>query len=293
MTSLRSFSAAAQFESFTQAATVLNVTQGAVSRQIRELELAVGFSLFRRVGRSVQLTRAGRNFAIEIDRELLGLKSVMTRAIQAGDEHRVLRLAVLPTFGNRYLLPRLSSFTKQNPQIRLNIATRDKPVDLIRERFDIAIHFGAPDWPEAEHRLLCSETLVAVASPEFVKKTALQTLEQLPKLPLLKLETRPEAWEEWFKSQNIAAETFAPSLECDQFAILITAAMHGLGAALLPTYLIEEELRTGSLVNLGNETVTTQNCYFIVRPKGDENEDATALSNWLVSCVSGGEALGV
>ena len=170
LSALRSFEAAARHESFTHAADELNVSQGAISRKIKELEHMLGMDLFRRVGRSVKLTKAGYVFASEIERDLSSLSSTIGRAMSVAKGERTIRLAVLPTFGNRWLVPRLSQFFELHPEIRLSIATRDRPFNLAQQGFDLAIHFGDQDWPDTDVTPLCYETLLPVASPGFQTK---------------------------------------------------------------------------------------------------------------------------
>ena len=285
MSALRSFDAAARHQSFTHAAAELNVSQGAISRQIKEIEWIIGTPLFRRVGRSVRLTNAGKAFADDLARDLRDLSNTVSRAILAGQGDVVIRFAVLPAFGNRWLLPRLPAFSRVHPEVRLSIATRDRPFNLEQERFDLAIHFGKPDWPDADHTILCSETLIAVASPEFCERHAVTRSADLASVPLLQLETRPGAWLDWFVDHGIACNHITPALEFDQFAMIVTAAVNAMGAALLPAYLIEPEIRSGTLVQIGSISVTTDNSYYIIRPLRDENEIVSVFADWMVSCV--------
>lgn len=285
LASLRSFDAAARYQSFTNAASELNVSQGAISRQIKELEQTLGVSLFRRVGRAVKLTHAGRSLAADLHLNLQDLSNTMARAKLAANDSVPIRLAVLPTFGNRWLMPRLKQFLDQHPIIRMSVATRLRPFDLESEGFDMAIHFGQPDWPGASHTLLCNETMVAVAAPEFVERYALTNLNNLPGAPLLNLASRSKAWTLWFAECQLSYTHQAPQLEFDQFNMIITAARQALGMALLPRYLIEQELDFGTLVELGNTSMKTPNSYYIVRPKGDGSEAVSLFSEWLIDCV--------
>ncbi len=288
LASLRSFDAAARHQSFTNAASELNVSQGAISRQIKELEQTLGVSLFRRVGRAVKLTHAGRALTADLRLNLQDLSNTMARAMLAANDSIPIRLAVLPTFGNRWLMPRLKQFLDQQPRVRMSVATRLRPFDLESEGFDMAIHFGQPDWPGGSHTLLCNETMVAVAAPEFVERHTLTDMENLASAPLLTLASRPRAWALWFAECQLPYTHQAPQLEFDQFNMIITAARQSLGMALLPRYLIDQELSLGTLVELGNTSMETPNSYYIVRPKGDESEAVSLFSEWLIDCVSNG-----
>ncbi|MBC6403565.1 MAG: LysR family transcriptional regulator [Hyphomonadaceae bacterium] len=145
---LRSFESAARHENFTLAAEGLHLTQSAISRQIKNLEAIVGIRLFRRVGRRVQLTDAGRSFANELSGDLDRTRQTVFRTISAGETGATLRIATLPTFANRWLIPHLSDFETKHPDIRVSLATRLEPFQISRRGFDLAIHFGSNNWPD-------------------------------------------------------------------------------------------------------------------------------------------------
>ncbi|TNE35512.1 MAG: LysR family transcriptional regulator, partial [Alphaproteobacteria bacterium] len=258
---LRSFECAARHESFTLAAEELHLTQSAISRQVKELESLLGFELFRRIGRNVVLTDAGRNLAGELAIDLENIHQTVMRAVSAGDIGTALRIATLPTFASRWLIPRLPEFTRQYPEIEINLYTRLSPFDLTREHFDLAIHFGTDDWPRTEMQILCSERMIAVASPAFKARHNIIDAGELMRLPLLHLESRPLIWQDFFKAANLAETPRLRGKYFDQFSMIIAAARASLGAALLPTYLIEQELEDGSLSPLSPVEVSTRNSY--------------------------------
>lgn len=278
---LRCFEAAARRESFTLAAEELHLTQSAVSRQVRELEQTVGFPLFRRVGRRVVLSEAGRRFADELGTDLERLRQTVYQTIAAGDERRALRIASLPTFANRWLIPRLERFEAANPDIVVSIGTRLEPFDFHRERFDLAIHFGSEDWPDTRMVRLCDEAVVAVAAPEFVERHELTGPTDLASVPLLHLDSRPYAWREWFRAAGLSGEPALRGKWFDQFSMIITAAVASLGAGLLPAYLIEEELHTGRLVRIGDTALHTDKSYFVVTPAGERDELCRRFIEWI------------
>jgi LysR family glycine cleavage system transcriptional activator len=283
---LRSFECAARHESFTKAAEELSLTQGAVSRQVKELEVAVGLQLFRRVGRRVVLTDAGRAFASEVTVDLERLRQTLTRAIAAGSTQTALRVATLPTFTGRWLIPRLADFEKRHPRIQVNFLTRLEPFDMTREHFDLAVHFGDPVWPDGELTRLFGETLVPVASPMFRKRWRLNEPLALLKAPLLHLETRPRAWHDWFAHMGIQTREAIEGKRFDHFTMIIAAAANDLGAALLPRYLIEKELDGGALVALNSSGFTTTNAYYLVRHRGDRSPGVDLFADWLLDATS-------
>lgn len=282
---LRSFECAARHQSFTLAAEELHLTQSAISRQVKELEEIIGTNLFRRAGRRVLLTKAGQTLANELSVDLENIHQTIMRAVSAGRQGTTLRIAVLPGFASRWLIPRLPEFSAHHPQIELSLSTRLKPFDMSREHFDLAVHFGTDDWPDTDMKELCSETMIAVSSPEFRDQYRIKNLKKIAEVPLLHMETRPMIWKQFFQSNGIADDAILAGKYFDQFSMVIAAAVASLGAALVPTYLIEREINSGLLVRLGEATVTTKNGYYLVTPSNRQNEQVDLLCNWMKDSV--------
>ena len=281
---LRSFEAAARHQSFTLAAQDLRVTQGAVSRMVRELEGLVGVALFRPAGRGVALTEAGRTLSERLHGDLDRLRQTMRNASAAGDGMQMLSIGVLPTFGSRWLAPRLERFRREQPTGQFAIHSRSKPFDLAADGIDLAIHFGRKEWVNGALTDLCPEDLVAVASPGLAARHAVAGATDLARLPLLHLHTRHTAWEVYFDGLGQATDRARRGAMFDQFSTMISAAIHGLGAAIVPTYLIEAELAQGTLVELGRPP-SPDGQYYIVTPRGVANPAAAAFRDWIVGEV--------
>src|SRR6266545_4369318 len=139
---LVAFETAARHQSFTRAAAELNVTQGAISRQIRVLEDRLGVMLFQRVRRRVVLTDSGQAYLLEVRRLLNSLESATLRLMTAGEHTKVLNLAVLPAVATHWLIPRLPDFFSKHPDISISCAIRLSPFDFEADPFDAAIHYG-------------------------------------------------------------------------------------------------------------------------------------------------------
>ena len=262
---LLAFEAAARTGSVTAAARELSLTQSAVSRQILALEQQLGAQLFHRERQTIRLTPGGESYARDI-RDALQRISSATLSLRANPYGGTLNLACLPTFGARWLTPRLPGFLDANPGIRLNLMTRMTRFEFDRDPFDAAIHFGAPEWPGAELMLLRHEISVPVASPAFVRRHQLSSPEKLARAPLLHLATRPDAWERWFAGARIPVENLRGML-FDQFATLSEAAIAGLGTALLPEFLIEGELSDGRLTRIAGTGMESDGAYYLAWPK--------------------------
>ena len=283
---LRSFECAARHQSFTLAAEELSLTQSAISRQIKELELAIGADLFRRVGRRVELTERGAGFAADLRLDLQRISSTVFQAITASDDETVLRIAVLPTFASRWLIPRLPGFEALHPNIRVDLSVRENTFNLVKEHFDAALHFGPPVWPDGNLAELCTEVMIAVASPSLIASHGISEAKHLLEVPLIHLETRPLAWNEWFSGLGIKENRVMGGKQYGQFSMVIAGAIASLGAAILPSYLIEAELADGRLKAISDVGLSTSNAYYIATPKGISNPAAEAFSAWVRGQIS-------
>jgi len=261
---LAAFEAVARAGSVTAAARELDLTQSAVSRQIKALEEQLGVELFLRERQTVRLTLAGDSYAREI-REALRRISSASLNLRANPHGGTLNLAILPTFGTRWLAPRLGRFLSKNPGVTINLVTRLSSFDFRLDSIDAAIHFGHPHWPGAELTFLMSEWTIPACSPQFVKEHAIGEAGDLLDVPLLHLTTRPDAWENWFSENGVAFQSLQGML-FDQFATAAQAAIAGLGIALLPTFLIEEELKRGDLVAAIDRTTESRERYYLAYP---------------------------
>ncbi|MEI9413194.1 LysR substrate-binding domain-containing protein [Mesorhizobium salmacidum] len=280
---LRSFESAARHESFSQAAEELNLTQSAVSRQVKQLEETIGVTMFRRVGRGVTLTDPGRRFAEDLAADLDSLKQSVARAIAAGERHPTLRIGILPTFANRWLIPKLGTFLNEHPGLEIRMETRTAPFDITRERFNVAIHFGKANWPDARMNKLFDEEMMPVASPKFRDMYSASDPSRLAEAPLLHLISRESAWFDWFALKGTRDKRLLSGRHFDQFSMIISAAACSIGAALLPKYLIEIEMNQGVLVPLSTTPLRTHNSYFVVSAAGDVNPQVSSFTRWLIS----------
>lgn len=263
VSALLAFEACARLGSATQAATELSLTQSAISRQIKALEGQLGVQLMARQGRRLTLTQAGTEYVREV-REVLG--RLAQASLSAATEARsgVLSLAILPAFGMHWLAPRLSDFSAAHREVTVNLSTRLQPFALSQSAFDAAIHFGHEDWPGVHYLPLMPETVVPVCAPGL-PGAPFDAAPSLLSHPLLHLETRPRAWARWFEAVGHPCEP-PHGMMFDQFATMAQAALHGLGIALLPTFVAEPYLRDGQLMLASDKTTESIGSYYLVWP---------------------------
>ena len=261
VSALLAFEACARLCSATQAATELSLTQSAISRQIKALEGQLGVQLMARQGRRLMLTQAGTEYVHEI-REVLGRLAQASVNATTDAQSGTLTLAILPAFGMHWLAPRLADFAAAHREVTVNLSTRLQPFALGPSPFDAAIHFGHEDWPGVHYLPLMPEVVVPVCSPDLVG-APFDTPASLLAHPLLHLETRPRAWARWF---DAVGHPCAPphGMMFDQFATMAQAALHGLGIALLPTFVAEPYLRDRQLVLASTKTNESIGSYYLV-----------------------------
>jgi len=286
---LMALDAAARAGSFTAAARELNLTQGAISRQVSALEELLGVVFFNRSGKTIHLTETGKIYARDIGVALQSIRNASLNAM-TNPLSGILNLAILPTFGTRWLMPRLPAFLKKNPNITVNFVSKISPFDFQTENLQAAIHYGKPDWPDAISTFLMSEEVIPVCSAEFLDKNPLKHPGDLAGLPLLQLTTRPDAWGYWFRCNELEPPQ-EQGMAFEQFSIIAQAAVAGLGVALLPKFLIQSELRRKELVVVLDLPTKSGAGYYLVTPiDRSDYAPVAAFRDWMLSCLAQDES---
>ena len=277
---LSAFEATARTGSVTLAAKELNLTQSAVSRQIKTLEQQLEVELFLRNRQTLVLTLAGDAYVRDV-REALRRISSASLSLRGNPSGGTLNLATLPTFGTRWLTPRLPLFFDANPDTKINLVSRPVPFDFRDEPIDAAIHYGNDDWHGVEMEFLRSEIVVPVCSRVLNELHAFHRPEDLRTAPLLHMTSRPDAWELWLSANDAPADTTHGML-FDNLATVCEAAIAGLGVALLPEFLFGDELLSGRLVRALNRPMLSQAGYYLVWPmERASHPPLMAFREWL------------
>ncbi|OAI88124.1 LysR family transcriptional regulator [Pseudomonas putida] len=282
-TALVCFEAAARHESFTKAAQELSLTQGAVCRQIGGLEEFLNVELFRRSRRGVKLTEAGLSYSRRVATQLDAVERD-TLSVMGQQGANVIELAVVPTFGTQWLLPRLKDFQQRHPDVTVNLTNRTRPFLFADTNFDAAIYFGDADWSGTQSHRLMGENPVPVCSPSLLGKHEKLDPQTIAQLPLLQQTTRPYAWRQWFNSleMNVARDMTGPRYEL--FSMLAQAAMHEMGVALIPPFLIQRELEERRLVIANPHGLSSIKAYHLMIPERKvESASLRAFRDWLVT----------
>ncbi|MES2482635.1 MAG: LysR substrate-binding domain-containing protein [Pseudomonadota bacterium] len=282
---LTCFEAAARHQSFTRAAQELALTQGAVSRQVALLEALVGVPLFRRTQHGMVLTAAGTDYARQVGQRLDALeRDTLDLRSRRGQGDR-LSIASVPTFAARWLIPRLPGLSAAHPQLQVHIDARSRPFLFSDAQVDAALFAGTPEqarqWAGAQALLLFPEDVVPVCSPALLRRRRPVTPQALASMPLLQQSTRPEAWRQWFDAQGVDAEQAMAGPRYELFSMQAAAAACGMGVALMPTLLVEQELARGDLVVACERTLRGQRSYYLVQPTADERPALAVFKAWL------------
>jgi DNA-binding transcriptional LysR family regulator len=261
--SLMALEAVARLGTASAAAEELALTQGAVSRALKALEDQLGVALLNRDRQRLRLTPAAEDYVAEVRRalETLASASLTLRANPTGGS---LNLAILPAFGMHWLAPRLASFARAHPEVTVNLSTRLRPFDFEGSGFDAAIHYGRQDWPGVGYLKLMDEDILAVAAPSLTGPLAHP--DDILAHPLLQMQSRPGDWGRWLAHHGRPGQR-PPGMLFDQFATLTQGAVHGLGLALIPTFLIQRELAEGRLIPVHGPAIPALGSYYLVWPQ--------------------------
>ena len=279
---LPTFVAVAQLENLRAAADALHLTHSAVSQQIGELENRLGFPLFDRRGRRIHLNAAGQALLRQAAPALALVEDGVQAAAAAAGVTQGLRVTMLPSFAQRWFLPRLGLWRAQHPDIPLEIEASVNVVDLQREGFHAAIRTGTAPWPGLEHeRLYDTPTpMVAVASPTVAQRLHAGVLADMTREPLL---GDGDVWDSWFAVGGLRTRV-TPVASFNDVGLMLQATEQGLGLAVARELLAADALRDGRLVKLFDVSVVLDSVrpYYLVYPPALKNwPPLVALRNWV------------
>lgn len=267
ITSLRCFVTAAKYQSFTKAANVLNMTQGAVSKQILHLEQNLNFLLFERTISGLKLTSHAVDYFKQCESILNQIEFSVYQLNTFQTEKSNLKIVAHPSLCTRWLLPKLYHFKQAYPDIRLDITEQIDSEEIHIPYVDFAFLYGSGNWKNMQSLKLFEEECIAVASPFLVTKT-FETLKHFEKFNLIHLQARINAWDEYFGLQKTSLEiSDTQSTYLDSFNACIEAAKLGYGIALVPKFFILNELNSKKLIQVWPHVMSTQQAYYLCYDK--------------------------
>ncbi len=280
LNALRTFEAVASRLSFAKGAEALNVSPAAVSSQIRSLEQRLNQPLFHRQGRQITLTETGRKLLPGVQRGLAELRRAMQTVSQDRSEG-VLNLSMMPTFLQKWLMPRLTEFYDFQPQIDLRINADNTQVNFEHSDFHAAIRFGTGKWPGVKAGKMLDDWILPVCSPRLLREIGpLKSIEELQQHDLLFVES--EVWDAWFRVLGESGRDSHWPLLNDSLSILM-AAEQGQGIALSRWSLVARDIAAGRLVRPIDTVVRTDwSYYFVAPPHYYDLPKVAAFRDWIM-----------
>jgi LysR family glycine cleavage system transcriptional activator len=274
LAALRTFEAAARHLSFTKAGAELNLTQSAVSRHIRGIEEYLGVLMFERVRQRLILTDAGRAYSRDIRTGLEQMQSATVNLVAHQGRGGILRLATPPAFCVKWLIPRLDRFSNAHPNILIDLVTRNTTFNFETEPLlDAAIHYGNNDWVGVMVDRLVGEEMVTVCSQDYLDRhPPLHSASDLRNHVLLQPTRRPNTWHDWLEANNVSGMNAWAGPRFEHFYMIIQAAIAGLGVALLPRLLVNDDLISQRLIIPFDGSFVSRDAYGLVYPASKRND---------------------
>ena len=285
---LKVFWAAARHGSFAKAADELHVTPSAVSLQVRQLEDELGLKLFDRTARGLALTAPGQRVLPDVSSAFERLQQTFA-ALRDTDRASMLTVTAAPSFATKWLLPRLNRFLSAYPDIEVSLKATVELADFERSDADIGIRYGRGHYPGLVTELLMREMVFPICSPNLLANNdpAASTADFLATATLLHDDSTDQSeafpgWKMWLRAGGIEGVDWRKGPHFDQSALAIEAAASGLGVALAPAVLVEQDLASGRLVRLDGAELSEPFSYFLVYPADRGGSGSVkAFRDWL------------
>lgn len=285
---LRAFEAAARHLSFTLAASELNVTQTAISHQIRRLEEELGIRLFVRQNRALALTPEARDYLPGVRAAFNDLRLATDRLLRKDDD-KVLTVSTLASLAAKWLLPRLTDFQEQHPGIDVRITTSTSLVDFQRDDVDAAIRYGRGQWPGLRADWLMADELFPVCSPSLLRgNKPLRCPEDLKSHMLLHTSNaNSDDWRLWLTAAGLPADIARqPGITFDMIFMTIQAAIDGIGVAMGRTSYVQDDIAKGRLVVPFKIALPADAGFYLVAPESRrEAPKLAAFREWMIAAT--------
>lgn len=285
---LVAFEATARLGSFTRAADELNVTQGAISRQIGLLEEILGVNLLDRTTRSVRLSPTGEQYFQSCREALLALADA-TQQIQRWHGDQQVTVATSTALASLWLLPRIPEFNDSYGGIDLRIVAYDHVKDYRKLECDLAVYYCKSPPEHIKYTPICTEEIFPVCSPGYLARhDGVHRAEDLGNCTWLWLDESERdwvTWTEWFRRVGLAPVTPRNKINLNNYSMVIQAALSGQGIALGWSNLVDQYLKNGSLVRPVPETLQTEGQFLILEPAGphERRKSVGIFRDWLLS----------
>lgn len=283
---IRSFEVAGRHLNLSHAAKEMEVTHGAISRQVAQLEKHLSIQLFVRSTTGLSFTPQGERLFTHIQQGFSHILSGLD-AIRKTPETGPLTLTVLPSFAIHWLVIRLNKFQSANPQVDIRLLTTRRLVDFMTEDVDFGLRYGQGKWSPLESELLLTDELILVASPLLANSIDASNAHQLRDNLVISDELDGSNWKRWLKAAGLPKLDISERPLFDDTGIAVQAALKGQGVILGRSSLVEQDLAEGRLVQLSSITIPSSYAMYIIYPPGARNHPhIAAFCDWLHDEVS-------
>lgn len=268
---LLAFEASALAGGFSTASRQINISETAISRKVRLLELHFGLTFFERRHRAILLTPQGREFLARIKPALDAIRDVADDTL-IQSRNRPVTLAATNSVASLWLTPRLHVFRRDNPHLKIMLVASDNDEECLGETVDLSILRGDGLWPGYQSHLIFGETVFPVCSPEFLQNNPevadLGTLSSAPLIEVASPHTEWMNWRTWLGHKGVTRVDLEQATMFNTYPLSIHAAVDGVGVALGWGHLVDQLLDTGKLVRpLGDVHVRTTSGYYLLLPE--------------------------
>jgi LysR family glycine cleavage system transcriptional activator len=288
--SLLAFEAAARHLSFTRAAQELELTQTAISHQIKTLEDRLGTKLFVRVRNALSLTPAAREYLVSVN-DAISVLSLATERTRKNKTNTVLTVTCLPTYATTCLIPALPDFQDQHPDITVHLATSATFDEFERNTYDVAIRYGSGRWPSVRADLLHTEQFFPVCAPRLLDalqgRPPVEVLKALRQVRTYFYSMYQDDWPKWLEAAGLPHAEFHGESVFHLQLTSLSAAVEGVGIAIGRTPLIDRDLARGQLVEPFDVRVSSSSSYYVTSPTSKSKQDKVrAFRDWALSYFS-------
>ncbi|STO53677.1 DNA-binding transcriptional activator GcvA [Canicola haemoglobinophilus] len=284
LNSLKSFESSARHLSFTKAADELFVTQAAVSHQIKLLEDFLGVRLFKRKNRSLELTELGKIYFTDVSKILNSLANATTKLITQKNEPH-LSISVPQTFGMQWLVPKLSEFNQQYPDIEVRLKGEDQDEVTLNNEIDIAIYYGKGNWDGLQAEKLADANLLLLASPKLLQQQPVTQEKDLHAHTLIHIHTR-DNWRNMAQLLKIEDLDIQHGPLFSHTFMALQAAVHGQGIVLANKILAQHEIDNGNLQVVLDESLPDPKSFYVVNHLNrSNNEQINLFRQWIIQAI--------
>lgn len=276
---LRAFEAASRNGNFSSAGDELGLTPAAVSHQVRSLEENLGYGLFSREKRPMELTAMGELYLPWVIKAFETLR-LGTRDVFGTRDARPVRVRCLPTFAQVWLLKQLPDFRTRYPEVNMQLHMGTWASAIQSNQLDIEIRFGNGEWPGQRATLLSRHPVIPVCHPDLQPTGG--TLDALRDSPLIEIIGVADNWHHFFRQENLLPPEQIPVLSVDQSIAALELATHGMGHALVSAVFAEPYLQDGRLVRSLPFEKRTDQAIYVTCPEGTVSYGSQVFIDWVV-----------